>query len=97
METYFPIGAIIKNSHINLTNFEYGLWNDFRWDCYSNNATDVMAFLIIENTLFSGYHSQALYNFIFFASMDHFILRNNTFDDCTYLDMETRPFLDVHP
>jgi hypothetical protein len=29
--------------------------------------------------------------------MDHFILRNNTFDDCTYLDMETRTFLDVHP
>lgn len=29
--------------------------------------------------------------------MDNFILRNNTFDGCTYLDMETRPFLDVHP
>ena len=29
--------------------------------------------------------------------MDDYIMKNNTFDGCTYLDMETRPFLDVHP
>ena len=97
METYFPISTLITNSHINLTNYEYGLWNDYRWNCTANNATEIRAYIIVENTLINGYHNQALYNFFYLATMDHFILRNNTFDDCTYLDMETRTFLDVHP
>lgn len=29
--------------------------------------------------------------------MDDYIMRNNTYNACTWLDMETRPFLDVHP
>eukprot|EP00347_Sterkiella_histriomuscorum_P017693 403348360 len=97
MECYFPISTRISNSHINLTNYEYGIWNDFRWDCYSQNAEYLKAYLILENNLFTDKHQQALYNFIFYASMDDFIMRNNTFDSCTYLDMETRPFLDIHP
>ena len=73
------------------------MWNDFRWDCYANNATDLGGSLQIEDNLFTDRHQQALYNFFFFSSFDDFILRNNTFDRVTYLDMETRPFVDVHP
>lgn len=36
-ECYFPISVAIRNSHFNLTNYEYGIWNDFRWDCQANN------------------------------------------------------------
>ncbi len=96
-EAYFPISLKVRRSHFNLTNYQYGVWNDFRWDCYTNKATDVGGYLIIEESKFTGKHQQALYNFLFFSSFDDFILRNNTFDSCTYLDMETRPFLDVHP
>ena len=70
---------------------------DYRWDCYANGATGLKAYMIIQDSLFTGKHEQALYNFIFFASFDDFIFENNTFDACTYLDMETRPFLDTHP
>ncbi len=80
-----------------MTNYQYGVWNDFRWDCYANNATDLGAKLIIEDNLFTEKHQQALYNFFFFSSFDDFVLRNNTFNRVTYLDMETRPFIDVHP
>jgi len=96
-EGYFPISINLLNSHINLTNYQYGIWDDFRWDCYANNATTLSAHLVISGVLFTGYHQQALYNFLFFSSFDDFLLVNNTFDDCTYLDMETRPFLDIHP
>ncbi|CDW85403.1 UNKNOWN [Stylonychia lemnae] len=96
-ECYFPMSLMVKNAVFNVTNYEYGIWNDFRWDCYANNAEYARAFLIIQDSLFIEKHQQALYNFIFFASMDDMILRNNTFDGITYLDMETRPFLDVHP
>lgn len=96
-EAYFPISVHINNARINLTNYQYGVWNDFRWDCYSNKATNLGGSLIIENSYFLGQHQQALYNFFFFSSFDDFIIRNNTFDACTYLDMETRPFVDVHP
>jgi len=96
-ESYVPIGLNVYNSHFNLTNYQYGVWNDFRWNCYERNATDTTGFMVIENTLFTGKHEQALYNFLFFASMDDGILRNNTFDGCSFLDMETRPFVDIHP
>ena len=96
-ECYFPISLRITRSHVNVTNYQYGIWSDFRWDCYANNATDVGGSLVFENSLFTGKHQQALYNFFYFASFDDFILNNNTFDGVTYLDMETRPFLDVHP
>ena len=96
-EAYTPVGFHLKNSHINLTNYEYGIWNDFRYDCVALGQEDAIAFLIVENNLFTGLHREALYNFIYFASMDDAIIINNTFDGCTYLDMETRPFCDVHP
>lgn len=32
-EAYDAIGVYVNNSHFNLTNYEYGFWNDFRWDC----------------------------------------------------------------
>jgi len=56
VECYFPISIIIKNSKINVTNYEYGIWADFRWDCYANNATYVVAKLIIENSIFIEKH-----------------------------------------
>jgi hypothetical protein len=96
-EGYLPISINLLNSHINLTNYQYGIWNDYRWDCYANNATNLNGHLIISGVLFTGYHKQALYNFLFFSSFDDFILQNSTFNNCTYLDMETRPFLDTHP
>lgn len=36
-EAYVPIAFRLTNSSINITNYQYGIWNDFRWDCYSNN------------------------------------------------------------
>jgi len=42
-EAYFPISLIVRRSHFNVTNYQYGVWNDFRWDCYANNATDLGA------------------------------------------------------
>lgn len=36
-EAYFPISVRVTNCHFNLTNYQYGVWNDFRWDCYANN------------------------------------------------------------
>ena len=96
-ECYFPISVHVKNSHFNLTNYQYGIWTDFRWDCYANNATTLAASIIVEGTLFTDPHEQALYNFLYISTFDDFILRNNTFNNCTYLDMQTRPFLDVHP
>lgn len=96
-EAYFPVSVRITNSHFNLTNYQYGIWNDYRWDCYAKNATTLQAYIIVEGSLFTGQHQQALYNFFFFSSFDDFIIRNSVFDGCTYLDMETRPFLDVHP
>lgn len=53
MECYFPISAHVINSNFNLTNYEYGIWNDFRWDCYANNATYDIAYLILENNQFT--------------------------------------------
>lgn len=32
-ESYLPIGVHVNNCYFNMTNFEYGIWNDFRWDC----------------------------------------------------------------
>jgi hypothetical protein len=96
-EAYFPISLYVRRSHFNVTNYQYGVWNDFRWDCYANNATDLGGKLVIEDNLFTDHHQQALYNFFFFSSFDDFVLRNNTFNGVTYLDMETRPFIDVHP
>jgi hypothetical protein len=55
-EAYFPISLKIKGSHFNLTNYQYGVWNDFRWDCYSNKATDVGGYLIIEDSKFTNKH-----------------------------------------
>lgn len=53
-ESYTPIALHVNNCHINLTNYEYGVWNDFTWDCYAANKTDAKAYLIIESTLFTG-------------------------------------------
>lgn len=97
IEGYTPISQYIDRGHFNVTNYQYGLWMDFRWDCVANNATTLRASTTIVNTLFTGHHQQALYNFLFIATFDNFIFENNTFDGCTYLDMETRPFLDIHP
>jgi hypothetical protein len=55
-EAYFPISVKIKGAHFNLTNYQYGVWNDFRWDCYAANQTDLGGYLIIEDTLFTGHH-----------------------------------------
>lgn len=33
-ESYVPVGLNVYNSHFNLTNYQYGVWNDFRWNCY---------------------------------------------------------------
>ena len=96
-ECYSPIGVHVYNAHFNLTNYQYGIWNDFRWDCYLYNAEDIIGFLVVENTRFTDYHQQALYNFIYFSSPDSGQLINNTFQNCTWLDMQTRPFLDFHP
>jgi hypothetical protein len=96
-EAYFPISLYVRRSQFNVTNYQYGIWNDFRWDCYGNNAIDLGGKLVMEDNLFTGKHQQALYNFLFFSSFDDFVLLNNRFDGVTYLDMETRPFLDVHP
>jgi hypothetical protein len=96
-EAYFPISLVVRRSHFNVTNYQYGVWNDFRWDCYANNATNLEAKLVLEENLFTEKHQQALYNFFYFSSFDDFILRNNVFDRVTYMDMETRPFIDVHP
>lgn len=96
-EAYYPISVNVKGCHFNLTNYQYGIWNDYRWPCYQFNATNLLAHLIIEDSLFTDKYEQALYNFLFFSSFDDFIVRNCTFNNCTYLDMATRPFLDVHP
>ena len=36
-EAYMPVGVHVNNCHFNMTNFEYGVWNDFRWDCSGMN------------------------------------------------------------
>jgi hypothetical protein len=96
-EGYYPISIIIKNSHVNVSNYEYGVWYDFRWDCVANNAENVVAFMIIENNLFTDKHIEALYNWIYFASVGDFIFRNNTLDALTYIDLDISPFLEVRP
>mmetsp|Transcript_7341 Transcript_7341/g.6565 ORF Transcript_7341/g.6565 Transcript_7341/m.6565 type:complete len:223 (+) Transcript_7341:1344-2012(+) len=73
------------------------MWLDFRWDCYTPHMEDAKGFLVIENSLFTGIYFKALYNFIFFGSMDDFIFRNNTLQEFVYLNMATRPFVDMHP
>jgi hypothetical protein len=52
-EGYQPISIIIKNSHVNVTHQEYGVWYDFRWDCVEGNAENALAFMIIENTKYT--------------------------------------------
>ena len=32
-ESYDAIGTLIDGIHINITHFEYGVWNDFRTTC----------------------------------------------------------------
>ena len=56
-----------------------------------------MAWLIFENSVFYGTYFKALYNFVFFGSMDDYIFRNNTMTNIVWLGMATRPFLDMHP
>eukprot|EP00347_Sterkiella_histriomuscorum_P014519 403360570 len=97
MEVYTPLDTIMSYSHINVTNFENGFWNDFRWDCYQEGFEDVVGSMIFDSNLITGKHQQALYEFFFFSSMDDFIMINNTFDDFSFIDLETRPFLDLHP
>lgn len=36
IEGYYPISSWSKGNHFNLTNYQYGFWLDFRWDCYAN-------------------------------------------------------------
>jgi hypothetical protein len=55
-EAYFPISLEVRRSHFNVTNYQYGVWNDFRWDCYANNATDLGASLLFEDNLFTDKH-----------------------------------------
>ena len=38
-EAYIAVGLHVNNCHINMTNYEYGIWNDFRWDCASANLS----------------------------------------------------------
>ena len=96
-EAYFPVGLLIQDSTINITNYEYGVWNDFRWDCVENKAEDIIGYLIVKGTRFIGHFEQALYNFFYFSSPGDSIFENNVFDDFQYLDIETRPFVDWHP
>ena len=50
-------------------NFEYGVWNDFRWNCFETKEDqDVKADLVVTGTKFFGHHREALYNFFYFAS-----------------------------
>jgi hypothetical protein len=46
-EAYYPISLNVMGCHINLTNYQYGIWNDFRWDCYANQATNLGGYLIL--------------------------------------------------
>ena len=41
MEAYSPVSFHLKNSVINITNYQYGIWLDFRWDCYSVGEADI--------------------------------------------------------
>lgn len=48
-EGYHPISSILENSVINITDFQYGIWLDFRWDCVANNAEYAQAFYTLRN------------------------------------------------
>lgn len=55
-EAYSVIAFQMTNCHVNLTNYEYGLWLDYTYDCYAYGEDDSPAYLIVENTLFTGHH-----------------------------------------
>lgn len=53
--------------------------------------------MIIENSYFAENDVEALFNFIYFTSIDDFVFRNNTLFAPVYLDIETRPFVLLVP
>jgi hypothetical protein len=36
-EGYSPVSIAVNNSVVNVTNYQYGMWMDYRVDCYANN------------------------------------------------------------
>ena len=59
-EGYHPVSSILTNSVINVTDFQYGIWLDFRWDCVANNAEYAKAYYIMEKVLFLYHYKKAL-------------------------------------
>lgn len=55
-EAYFPVGLRVEGCTVNVTNYEYGVWNDFRWDCEANGFPDIIGYLEVVGTSFIGHY-----------------------------------------
>ena len=95
-ECYSRVGVEMTNQVINITNAEYGIWNDLLDPC-SDGVDDMLpGYTIIRDSHFFGSWDEALFAYLYLSSWDDMIITNTTWEKTGYMDMETRPFGDFH-
>lgn len=95
-ECYTRIAVELLDSNVNITNAEYGLWNDLRYECKTLEDQTLRGYIIIRDSNFFGSWAEALFSWIYLSTWDHFIVTDTKWERTGYMDMDTRPFADVH-
>eukprot|EP00347_Sterkiella_histriomuscorum_P014593 403360292 len=91
-DSYQMVQLYFNNSLFNMTNIYNGFWIEVTTDCY-NAISDV----IIENSRFVAKQQRATSHFLYYYGQGNVIIRNNTFDNFSFLNQATRPFISINP
>jgi len=92
IESYDPQNIILKDLTIDVTKHEYGLWISYT-TCAEYNEQE----LYFENITFTGRPDQALFTFWYTSTIGNVILKDFTFVDLKWIDVEARPFINLQP
>lgn len=95
-ECYTRIAVELLEIEMNITNAEYGLWNDLRYECEDGKDDFTKGYTIVTDSVYYGTWTEALFSWFYLSTWDNVLVTGTTWRETGYMDMETRPFSDVH-
>lgn len=95
-ECYTRVAVELLEVEMNITNAEYGLWNDLRYECEDGKDDFMVGYTIVRDSVFFGSWAESLFSWFYLSTWDHAIITGTTWRETGYMDMETRPFSDIH-
>jgi hypothetical protein len=95
-ECYTRIAVELNQCKINITNAEYGLWNDLRDGCEDGENDFMVGYIKVIDSHYFGSWDESLFSWFYLSTWDDAIIEGTTWERTGYMDMETRPFSDIH-